>query len=68
MAPCSRAGKVTAFGQARDSSHLASVGSNWFGIGIHRSSDFESWAETEAPPVWPEGPSFPRIAAVRVLE
>jgi photosystem II stability/assembly factor-like uncharacterized protein len=47
--------KVTAFGRARDGSHLAAVGSNWFGIGIHRSSDFEEWVETETPPAWPEG-------------
>lgn len=46
--------KVTAFGQAPDGTHLAAVGSNWFGIGIHRSSDFETWEQTDDPPAWPE--------------
>lgn len=36
--------KVSAFGMAPDGSHLAAVGSNWFGVGIHRSDDFESLA------------------------
>ena len=49
--------KVTAFGRAGDGAHLAAVGSNWFGIGIHRSSDFKEWGDTEAPPIWPEGSS-----------
>jgi photosystem II stability/assembly factor-like uncharacterized protein len=46
--------KVTAFGQARDESHLAAVGSNWFGVGIHRSDDFVNWEPTDTPPAWPE--------------
>jgi BNR/Asp-box repeat len=46
--------KVSAFGQAPDGTHLAAVGSNWFGVGIHRSKDFESWQQTDSPPVWPE--------------
>lgn len=46
--------KVTAFGQAPDGTHLAAVGSNWFGVGIHRSSDFDNWEQTETPPAWPE--------------
>jgi hypothetical protein len=49
--------KVTAFGIAGDGAHLAAVGSNWFGIGIHRSKDFTKWADTEVPPTWPEGSS-----------
>jgi len=47
--------KVTAFGTAPDGTHLAAVGSNWFGIGIHRSVDFEEWEQIDAPPAWPEG-------------
>lgn len=46
--------KVSAFGQAPDGTHLAAVGSNWFGVGIHRSSDFENWEQTDDPPMWPE--------------
>ena len=46
--------KVSTFGQAPDGTHLAAVGSNWFGIGIHRSQDFESWDQTDEPPGWPE--------------
>jgi photosystem II stability/assembly factor-like uncharacterized protein len=46
--------KVTAFGTAPDGTNLAAVGSNWFGIGVHRSEDLESWQQTEVPPAWPE--------------
>lgn len=46
--------KVSAFGSAPDGTHLAAVGSNWFGIGIHRSEDFENWTQTDDPPAWPE--------------
>ena len=45
--------KVSALGVAPDGTHLAAVGSNWFGIGIHRSDDFENWQQTETPPEWP---------------
>ena len=47
--------KVSAFGRAPDGTHLAAVGSNWFGVGVHRSSDFQNWEQTESPPAWPEG-------------
>lgn len=47
--------KVTAFGRAPDGTHLAAVASNWFGIGIHRSADFEDWEQIDHPPAWPEG-------------
>jgi hypothetical protein len=47
--------KVTAFGRASDGSHLATVGSNWFGIGIHASADFRDWKQTDSPPSWHEG-------------
>jgi photosystem II stability/assembly factor-like uncharacterized protein len=47
--------KVTAFGTAPDGTRLAAVGSNWFGIGIHRSTDLETWDAIEAPPAWPDG-------------
>jgi photosystem II stability/assembly factor-like uncharacterized protein len=46
--------KVTAFGNAPDGTHLAAVGSNWFGVGIHRSPDFETWVQTDHPPAWPD--------------
>lgn len=45
--------KVTAFGYA-DDHHLAAVGSNWFGVAIHRSTDLEAWDQIESPPAWPE--------------
>jgi photosystem II stability/assembly factor-like uncharacterized protein len=46
--------KVSAFGEAPDGTHLLAVGSNWFGVGVHRSSDFASWEQTETPPAWPD--------------
>jgi photosystem II stability/assembly factor-like uncharacterized protein len=45
--------KVSALGMAPDGTHLAAVGSNWFGVGIHRSDDFATWQQTENPPEWP---------------
>lgn len=47
--------KTTALGVAADGTHLAAVGSNWFGIGIHRSEDLVDWQQTDVPPVWQEG-------------
>jgi hypothetical protein len=47
--------KVTTFGRAPDGTHLAAVGSNWFGVGIHTSADFHEWEQTDTPPAWPEG-------------
>jgi len=47
--------KVTAFGETPDGTHLAGVGSNWFGIGVHRSNNLSDWAQTDSPPAWPEG-------------
>ncbi|MGA8040898.1 MAG: sialidase family protein [Acidimicrobiia bacterium] len=47
--------KVTAFGQTADGTHLAAVGSNWFGIGVHRSRDLVEWEQIDRPPAWPEG-------------
>ncbi|MCI0544970.1 MAG: exo-alpha-sialidase, partial [Actinobacteria bacterium] len=46
--------KVTAFGVSPDGTHLAAVASNWFGVGIQRSSDLSSWEQTDVPPSWPE--------------
>ncbi len=46
--------KVTAFGASPDGTSLAAVGSNWFGVGVHRSSDFENWEQIDDPPSWPE--------------
>ncbi len=47
--------KVTAFGQTPAGTHLAAVGSNWFGVGIQRSDDLTSWVPIDTPPAWPEG-------------
>ena len=47
--------KVTAFGQAPDRTHLAGVGSNWFGVGVHRSENLIDWKPTDSPPAWPDG-------------
>jgi photosystem II stability/assembly factor-like uncharacterized protein len=46
--------KVTAFGAAPDGTHLAAVGSNWFGVGVHRSEDFDTWHQIDQPPSWSE--------------
>ena len=46
--------KVTAFGTAPDGTHLAAVGSNWFGVGVHRSADLVNWEQSDTPPAWPE--------------
>lgn len=46
--------KVSAFGTAPDGTHLAAVGSNWFGVGVHKSEDFENWEQTDQPPGWSE--------------
>ncbi len=47
--------KVTAFGQSGDQ-YLAAVGSNWFGPGIHRSTDLDSWTAIDAPPTYGDDP------------
>jgi hypothetical protein len=47
--------KVTAFGQTSGGTHLAAVGSNWFGVGIQRSENLIDWKPSESPPAWPEG-------------
>jgi photosystem II stability/assembly factor-like uncharacterized protein len=44
--------KTTALGVAADGTHLAAVGSNWFGIGVRRSEDLINWQQTDAPPMW----------------
>lgn len=46
--------RVTAFGQTPGGAHLAAVGSNWFGVGIHQSENLTDWAPTATPPAWPE--------------
>lgn len=46
--------KVSAFGYTPDGRHVAAVGSNWFGIGIHTSPDFIEWEQAELAPAWPE--------------
>ena len=47
--------KVTAFGRAPDGTHLAGVGSNWFGVGVHHSDNLVDWKPADSPPAWPEG-------------
>jgi hypothetical protein len=47
--------KATSFGTAPDGTHITAVGSNWFGVGIHTSSDFHEWEQTDSPPGWPDG-------------
>jgi photosystem II stability/assembly factor-like uncharacterized protein len=44
--------RVSAFGTAPDGAHLAALASNWFGVGIHRSDDFQNWHQTDSPPAW----------------
>lgn len=41
--------QVTAFGCSGDH-FLTAVASNWFGIGIQRSTDLQHWTATESPP------------------
>lgn len=43
---------VTAFGRAADGTYLAGTASGWFGPGLHRSADLQSWEQVE------NGPSF----------
>lgn len=45
--------KVSAFGRAPDGTHLAALGSNWFGASVHRSNDLDKWEQVES------GPSYP---------
>ncbi len=47
--------KVTAFGRSGDQ-HLAALTSNWFGVGIQRSTDLASWSAIEAPPSYGDDP------------
>ena len=47
--------KVTAFGETSQGVHLAAVGSNWFGVGIHHSEDLRHWKQADSPPSWPDG-------------
>lgn len=42
--------KVNAFGITAEGTHLAGLGSNWFGAAVHRSSDFESWEQASGTP------------------
>jgi len=45
--------KVSAFAAVSDG-YLAAVGSNWFGVGIHRSTNLRDWEPLDSPPAWPE--------------
>lgn len=45
--------KVSAYAEV-DGTYLAAVGSNWFGVGIHRSPDLREWEPVDSPPAWPE--------------
>lgn len=46
--------KVSAFGKSPDGTHLAGLGSNWFGASVHRSSDLKSWEAVEKGPTYTE--------------
>lgn len=45
--------KVTAFGRSGDR-YIATVGSNWFGVGVHHSTDMVNWTQTDSPPTYAE--------------
>ena len=47
--------KVTAFGETTGGTHVAGVGSNWFGVGVHHSDNLIDWKPSDSPPAWPEG-------------
>ncbi|MGH8913355.1 MAG: hypothetical protein ACRDZM_02445 [Acidimicrobiia bacterium] len=47
--------RVTAFARTAGGTHLAAVGSNWFGVGIQQSDDLSNWSPIDSPPAWPEG-------------
>lgn len=48
--------RVTALGRSGPH-HLAAVASNWFGVGIQRSTDLVTWEPIEAPPSWEDDAS-----------
>lgn len=50
--------KVSAYGRTPDGTHLAALGSNWFGASVHRSRDLESWEQVEHGPSYPESSSL----------
>ncbi|MGQ0849042.1 MAG: WD40/YVTN/BNR-like repeat-containing protein [Actinomycetota bacterium] len=45
--------RVGAFGSTPDGTHLAGLGSNWFGASVHRSDDLETWTQVETGPAYP---------------
>lgn len=47
--------RVTAFGETADGTHVAGVGSSWFGVGVHHSDNLLDWKPSDSPPAWPEG-------------
>lgn len=47
--------QVTAFGRAADGTHLAGVGSGWFGPAVHRSADLVTWEQVEEGPAFADG-------------
>jgi len=54
--------KVTAWGVTPEGSHLAALGSNWFGPALHRSDDLETWDQVAHGPEYPEdGPTLKEI-------
>lgn len=59
--------QVTAFGQTPGGTHLAGVGSNWFGAAVHRSRDFEDWAQTDASPTYGDEPEVSQIWTFAVV-
>lgn len=53
---------VTAFGRAADGTYLAATGSGWFGPGVHRSVDLQTWEQVaDGPRYGDDGPRMEQI-------
>lgn len=53
---------VTAFGRAADGTYLAGTASGWFGPGVHRSADLQTWEQVaDGPSFSDSGPSLQQI-------
>jgi photosystem II stability/assembly factor-like uncharacterized protein len=55
--------KVTSFTTTPGNAYLAALGSNWFGVSIHRSEDLESWEPVASGPELPEGRELEQVWA-----
>ncbi|MDP9406168.1 MAG: exo-alpha-sialidase [Actinomycetota bacterium] len=53
---------VTAFGRAADGAYLAATNSGWFGPGVHRSRDLDTWEQVADGPAF--GDSGPRLEQI----